>query len=524
MGAYAQIGGASYADSVDFILNTTELSPIVGGASFADSADFTLNTTGLSAIAGGASYADSADFTLNTTGLSAVIGGAAYADSADFTLSTIPPPYPQAIYLNYSFTNFAGLPGTFGVDDGTDAGARFYEPDGVAMDGAGNLYVADSRNHTIRKITPAGVVTTIAGSPGQPGSADGTNGGARFNFPRSVAVDAATNVYVADTGNSTIRKVAPVGGNWVVTTLAGVPGLVGTNNGFGSAARFNLPYGVAVDPPTNNLPMPLIAGGRAVYVADTGNNLIRRLTPIGPNYVVTTMAGDPQPGFTNALGSLARFWAPTGVAADGAGNLYIADKGNYMIRKLTPLLVVTTLAGTNTQFGGADGPVSTALFESPFGVALDGATNVFVTDASGETVRRISADGQVRTLGGNFGLSGSADGVGFAAQFNSPTGIAVDGTGNLYVADLANYRITKGTPPAATQPTPARLIGPSYTPAGGFQFSVTGQSGGHYIVQAATSLTAGSWQNLVTNVVPFTFADTNASAFPERFYRVVFLP
>src|ERR1019366_703568 len=168
----------------------------------------------------------------------------------------------------------AGLAGSSGSADGTGSTARFYVPIGVAVDGAGNLFVADSSNHTIRKVTPTGVVTTLAGSAGNPGSADGTGSAAQFSMPEGVAVDGVGNVFVADSGNHTIRKVTPAG---VVTTLAGSAVNSGSTDGTGSDARFYICWGVAVD------------GAGNVFVADSGNNAIRKVTPEG---VVTTLAGN----------------------------------------------------------------------------------------------------------------------------------------------------------------------------------------------------------------------------------------
>ena len=216
----------------------------------------------------------------------------------------------------------------------------------MAVDAAGNVYVADTGNDTIRKITPAGVVTTLAGTAGQAGSADGTGTAARFNEPDGVAVDAAGNVYVADTNNDTIRKITPAG---VVTTLAGTAGQAGSADGTGAAAQFNAPEGVAVD------------GAGNVYVADTGNDTIRKITPAG---VVTTLAGTAgQVGSADGTGSAARFNDPDGVAVDGAGNVYVADTINDTIREITPAGVVTTLAGSPGQYGSADGTGAAAQFD-----------------------------------------------------------------------------------------------------------------------------------------------------------------
>ena len=206
-------------------------------------------------------------------------------------------------------STLAGMAGFPGSADGTGAAARFDYPNGVAVDGSGNVYVADTGNNTIRKITPAGVVSTLAGTAGgptvPPGSADGTGAAARFFEPYGVAVDVRGNVYVADTYNNTIRKVTPAG---VVSTLAGTAGTSGSDDGTGAAARFNFPQGVAVD------------GSGNVYVADRDNNAIRKVSPAG---VVSTPVGVP--GLSgNLLGPLpASLFRPVGVAVDSANDIFI---------------------------------------------------------------------------------------------------------------------------------------------------------------------------------------------------------
>jgi hypothetical protein len=311
--------------------------------------------------------------------------------------------------------------------DGTGAAARFNLPLGVAVDGAGNAYVADAENCTIRVVTAAGVVTTLAGTAGVQGSADGTGPAASFVFPTGVAVDGAGNVYVADSGNNTLRKVSPTG---VVTTLAGTPGMQGSEDGTGPAASFNFPTSVAVD------------GAGNVYVADQINSTIRKVTATG---VVTTLAGDPgMTGSTDGTGPAASFNFPTGVAVDGAGNVYVVDHGNSTLRKVTAAGVVTTLAGTAGASGGRDGTGAAARFFFPTGVAVDGAGNVYVADF--ETIRKVTSSGVVTTLAGTTGVQGTADGRGAAARFFSASGVAVDGAGNLYVADSGNSNIRKVTP------------------------------------------------------------------------------
>jgi sugar lactone lactonase YvrE len=325
-------------------------------------------------------------------------------------------------------TTLAGTAGMVGSTDGTGAAARFHFPTGVALDSAGNIYVADEFNHTIRKVTPAGAVTTLAGTAGMAGSADGTGAAARFSAPSGVAVDSTSNIYVADTANSTIRKVTPTG---VVTTLAGTAGMAGSVDATGAAARFSAPSGVAVDSAGN------------IYVADTVNSTIRKVTPAGS---VTTLAGAAGIyGSVDGVGAAARFNYPDGVTVDSAGSIYVADRDNDAIRKITAAGVVTTLAGTAGMFGSDDGTGATARFYSPFGVAVDSAGNLYVGDTLNTAIRKITPAGAVTTLAGTADMAGSTDGTGATARFYFPAGAAIDGAGNVYVADRNNHTIRKIT-------------------------------------------------------------------------------
>lgn len=330
------------------------------------------------------------------------------------------------------FTHFAGSDGGGGYFDGTGTAARFNQANSVAVDSSGNVYVADTKNATIRKISPPGVVTTLAGIAGAEGSLDGTGSAARFYRPHGVAVDGAGNVYVADTFNSTIRKITPSG---TVTTLAGMPGKSGRSDGSGQEARFDYPQGVAVDRDGN------------VYVADTDNYMIRKITPSG---VVTTLAGNsPFVDPTDGQGSAAHFDSPGGIAVDNVGNVYVADTENYTVRKITPTGLVSTLAGQGNSSGSANGTGSAARFDSPAGVAVDSAGNVYVADSFNHTIRKITPGGVVTTLAGTAGVTGAADATGSAARFTFPTGVAVDSSGNVYVADLINSAVRKITPAGA---------------------------------------------------------------------------
>jgi hypothetical protein len=331
----------------------------------------------------------------------------------------------QSIYEDYTFTTLAG-PDEAGPGwlDGATNAARFGTPAGVARDNQGNIYVADALNNTIRKITPDGMVSTVAGETGVAGSADGVGFGARFNGPYGIAVDGNGNIFVADTSNDTIRKISPGG---VVTTFAGLAGVSGSANGTGSAARFNNPYGLMVD------------GNNNLYVADTMNSTIRKITPAG---VVTTFAG--KAGVTGALnktGTSATFTRPVSIAMDSHGNIYVADTGNDLIRKISPGAVVTTLAGAVGTSGSADGTNGTARFTSPYGITVDNQDNIYVADTFNDTIRKITLTGVVTTLAGSAGIASSADGVGKAARFSSPTGIAAGNGTDLVVADFGNSSI-----------------------------------------------------------------------------------
>ena len=313
--------------------------------------------------------------------------------------------------IAFTFSTLAGTPGTVvNSQDGTGTAAQFDAPYGVAVDRAGNVYVADTLNNIVRKISPSGEVTTLAGAPGQEGRVDGTSAIARFNEPFGVAVDDAGNVYVADASNNAIRKVTSAG---VVTTLAGGGG-AGSSDGTGSAARLDEPRGVAID----------VTG--TLYVADYDNHLIRKITAAG---VVTTLAGQADvPGNADGVGTAASFRGPNGIAVDSAGVVYVADTGNRSIRRITAGGVVTTLTPSQG-------------LNAPRGVAVDGTGRVLVADYGTHTIRTVAADGSIATLAGTVGTPGTTDGSATAARFHFPAGLAVSSDGTVYVADTDNDTI-----------------------------------------------------------------------------------
>ncbi len=303
---------------------------------------------------------------------------------------------------------------------GASASPAFNSPAGIAVDASGNIYVADSTNNEIRKITPSGTVTVLAGT-GAVGSANGPADTATFRSPEGVAVDSAGNVFVADTDNNEIREISTSG---QVTTVAGTTTPGAANGATGAAASFYNPYGIAVDSAGN------------LYVADTGNNEIREISASG---AVTTLAGSVTAGSADGTGSAASFTNPFAVAVNSAGDVYVADFGNNEIREVTPAGVVTTVAGATTQ-GSADGFGAKASFYSPSGIAVDAAGNLYVADTNNNEIRLISPNGYVTTLAGST-TPGDLNGNATAASFKFPFGIAVSSSGTLYVGDYGNNDI-----------------------------------------------------------------------------------
>lgn len=314
---------------------------------------------------------------------------------------------PVGFYAQAS--NFTGS-GLYGFVDGAPATARFGNAVSITKDPSGNYYVADANNNCIRKIDPSGVVSTFAGS-GVKGKDDGAANVATFSYPTGVAADAAGNIYVADYGNHIIRKITPAG---VVSTLAG-NGFSGTANGTGSNAQFNLPYGLVVDPTTGD-----------IIVADTYNNVIRSITPAG---VVSTLAGSYRIGSTNGTAANASFWGPHGVAIDKAGNIFVVDRFNGQIRKITP-------TGTVSLF-------SSGQYYLPVGIAVDNVNNLYVTNQEG-FITRANPAGVTSIFAGQPGAPDAlVNGIDTASRFSGYMGILFDESGSLLLADPKNFRIRR---------------------------------------------------------------------------------
>lgn len=302
---------------------------------------------------------------------------------------------------------------TQGYADGTGTAAQFYLPYGITTDPAGNIYVADTGNNKIRKITSTGVVTTFAGST--QGFADGTGTAAKFFLPYGLTSDAAGNIYVADQNNYKIRKITPQG---VVTTIAGT--IKGDQDGSVATAKFDSPYALRLDATGN------------IYVSDNFINKIKKITPQG---MVTTIAQNSQTW-------LDIFENPRGFAIDATGNIYVALWGTSVIGKITPAGVISTFAGLANNKGFADGTGTTARFNLPSDIVIDPQGNLYVTDQDNSKIRKITPDGTVTTLAGSStGAPGYQDGT--TALFHQPTAMAADAFGNLYIADSSNHKIRK---------------------------------------------------------------------------------
>jgi sugar lactone lactonase YvrE len=403
-------------------------------------------------------------------------------------------------------TTIAGTPVLQGTADGIGSAALFDHPYGVAVDGSGNIYVADTANSTIRKISPARVVTTIAGMPGISGTNDGAGSAARFNNPYGLTLDGSGNIYIGDTYNETIQKMTPAG---VVTTIGGTGGVTGTQGGVGPAAAFNAPEGLCVSP-TNG----------AIYVADSANNRISEGIPTGVGqYTWSNFIGNPAiEGGTDGTGSGALLDNPIDVTLDGSGNLLVVSSNGETVRRATPAGVVTTIAGVNATPGSANGTGSTARFYAPNGIGLDLSGNAFVVDSAYSTIREVTPAGVVTTVAGSPANYGYADGTGSLAQFHYPNGAATDTGGDpgysnpFNVIDIPNLSVSPSTGLSAsgTEGGPFSPATTLYTISnvgtGPMSWSVSGTSGWLTYVPPGGTIASGS--SIPLSVTINSFANT----------------
>ncbi len=322
-------------------------------------------------------------------------------------------------------TTLAGSPREPGSADGTGASARFNEPFGLALDGNGFLLVTDSANHAVRRVSSSGEVTTVAGTIGIPGAVDGPAGQASFNYPAGIAVDSENRILLADHYNNTIRRISTDG---QVSTIAGLAGTYGSDDGPASAARFSNPGGVCITP------------DGSVFVTDVSNNTIRRISPAGEVSTLAGLAGAE--GFSDGAGAAARFNYPYALVADPEGNLIVADSINHLLRVVTPAGHVTTLAGSAGVEGFVDGPGNAARFSFPQGIARHPVTGeITVADSLNHSLRIVTVEGVTSTLAGGPLQPGVTDGTGTAARFRSPSAIITLTAGGFAVADTGNHTI-----------------------------------------------------------------------------------
>ena len=393
-----------------------------------------------------------------------------------------------------TITTIAGT--GFGGDGGPANQASISSPRGVAVDGGGNLYIADTENNRIRKVDSTGTITTIVGTGGGGDSGDGGPAGqAKLYYPRGVAVDSGGNLYIADTGNHRIRKVDSTG---TITTIAGTgDGGFDGDEGPAKQAWLSGPGGVAVD------------GGGNLYIADTRNNRIRKVDSTG---TITTIAGTGERGFSEDGGPAVQVWldTPLGVAVDSGGNLYIADTTNHRIRKVDSTGTITTIAGTGDRgFGGDGHPAHQAWLSGPGGVAVDGGGNLYIADTRNHRIRKVDSIGTITTIAGTgtgrFGRFSGDGGPAVQAWLYNPGGVAVDGGGNVYIADTFNQRIRRLTPSGNSE-TPSSGTGSFSIPDRGGQ-SVTSSGTGETLRVGYGRIRADAGSTTPSGIAIFQFRD-----------------
>ncbi len=371
----------------------------------------------------------------NTT--TAATSTATPTPTATATATAVPTATATATSLSTT-TTFAGSDGVFGVTDGTGTDASFgLNLNAITAGPDGTLYVADTANHCIRKITKDKVVTVYAGSnSGVAGNTEGIGTAARFNSPRGLAADALGNVWVADTGNCCIRKI-PTGALTTTSVFSGICGTCATGAvGAQATARYNHPRAITIDFQGN------------LYVADTGNILIRKI----PTILATVGTSVAFAGVANTVGSAdgagasATFSTITDLVTDNSLNVYIVDSGNNLIRKATSAGVVTTIAGVVGNSGSQDGTGTAVRFNNPAGIAISNSGTLYITDEGNNLVRKMTSSGTVTTIAGQTGTIGSTNGTSQESLFSSPSGIVVTSSGTLYITDKGNYLIRAVVP------------------------------------------------------------------------------
>ncbi len=410
-------------------------------------------------------------------------------------------------------TTIAGIgSGGYSGDGGPAKEARLNNPYGVAIDASGNLYIADYTNHRIRKVAPDGTISTVAGTGSSGYSGDGGPADqARLNSPAGIAADSSGNLYIADRYNNRIRKVAPDG---TISTVAGTGGAGYSGDGGPAAqAQINSPTGVTLDSSGN------------LYIADRYNNRIRKVAPDG---TISTVAGTGSSGYSGDGGPAdqAQLYWPFGVVLDSSGNLYITDYSNHRIRKVAPDGTISTVAGTDASGSAGDGgPAVQATLSSPAGIAMDGAGNLYVAVYGGSSVRKIALDGTISTVAGTGSSGYSGDGgPADEAQVNRPLGVAVDGNGNVYIADTFNHRIRQVALPAHAEALTITVqpVGATVNVGQSAILSVTATGTGTLSYQWYSNTTnSNSGGTLIAGANSATYAAPTATVGTTYYYVVV---
>ncbi|MDR2675521.1 MAG: immunoglobulin domain-containing protein, partial [Opitutaceae bacterium] len=419
----------------------------------------------------------------------AIVGGSIVNTGQTFTVNIESAP---TITLPWTVSTLAGQAGVGGTADGAGAAARFTAPSGLAVDAAGDVYVANAGGGTVRKLAFSGTqVTTLALTDAAGTVSD------LFIKPSGIAVAGTGTIYIADTGDHVIYKFPEGGSLDTLTVLAGLSGSAGyADTAGGAGALFNAPGGLALDSSQQNL-----------YVADTGNHRIRKITLAGGT--VSTVAADAD-----------CFNAPLAVAVDQNDNIYVADSGNDVVRIITPDGGISTLAGAVGEGGARDGAREAARFNQPSALVLDASGMLYVLDAASDTVRKLTIQNRnVETIAGHAGAGGSADGDGSAARFSKPAGIALTSAGGLVVADTGNHTLRLAQPPEGIV-IHSHPQGVAAETGGSVQFSVaatgrpslvyqwyygalpiTGATAGTYKISNVQKTDAGDYSVVVSNAL-----------------------